>query len=156
MSHATQFAPDRKPFYHYQPTPGPDDLEFAVEAAALAASGRPAENESPDPHPGRSGFFRALAWDSKPTGRDGQSWDVSGVPHFANSHIARVDRALAGLDAVLAVLRAADFARSEGAGGSDELGDFLTDNLHVAARELADAASRSLETFREMVERPHR
>ncbi|MFT4409031.1 hypothetical protein ACLMOV_05245 [Stenotrophomonas muris] len=106
----------------------PDDLAREIECA-LNEQSLPAQAPT---------FFACLDAIRKGDGADGQP--CHGHRLGADDH-ASLSRSLAGLTALLDLLQAADRARVEGM-PEEQLGNFHTDGLIVAARQLVREATR--------------
>lgn len=146
MSHATAFAQPRNP------SDDTDSLSSAVEHAREAIARPESDNDdrgADDATPASSTFFRHLDAFSRQGGSDCMSWRVGRFRDYASAErMARVDRAVAGLEGVLAVMHAADLANSSGEVEST-FSPYLLDRLMFAARALADGARDAVEEIRE-------
>ncbi len=146
MSHATAFAQPRNP------SDDGDQLSSAIEHAREAIA-RP-ESDNDDGHaaesiPPSSTFFRHLDAFSRQGGSDCLSWRVGRFRDYASAErLARVDRAVAGLEGVLAVMHAADLATHSGE-VEPTFSPYLLDRLMFAARGLTDGARDAIEGLRE-------
>ncbi|WP_235871684.1 hypothetical protein [Pseudoxanthomonas winnipegensis] len=121
----------------------PPDLQSRLRAA-LTATGQPAANAE------RPAFFDHLRRARMGLeGSQGGNWAGLQAGHALPSRLHTVDIALAGLDGVLDVLAAGEYARYS----SDPalaLGEHLTDRLLHASRALIDLARDNLEDAREL------
>ena len=146
MSHATAFAQPRNP------SNDGDALSSAIEHAREAIARPDSDNDDGDtaePLPPSSTFFRHLDAHSRHGGSDCLSW--RGGPfrdHASAERMARADRAIAGLEGVLAVMHAADLAAHSGE-VEPTFSPYLLDRLMFAARALTDGARDTIEGLRE-------
>lgn len=144
MNHATAFAQPRNP------SDDGDALSSAMEHAREAIARPDSDNDdTAEPLPPPSTFFRYLNMSGSRGGSDGQSWCVGRFgDHPTAARIARVDRAVAGLEGVLAVMHAADLAAHSGE-VEPTFSPYLLDRLMFAARALTDGARDAIEGLRE-------
>lgn len=140
MSNATAFAQVRNP------ASGDDALNNAMANAEAAAAATAAGN---DEEPIRSTFFRHLESHAEHGGSDCLSWRVGRFDDYASAErMARVDRAVAGIEGVLAVIHAADLAADSGEEEAT-FSPYMLDRLMFAARALTESARDSIEQLRE-------
>ena len=146
MSHATAFAQPRNP------SNDGDALSSAIEHAREAIARPNSDNDDGDtaePLSPASTFFRHLDTFSRQGGSDCLSWRVGPFrEHAVAERMARVDRAVAGLEGVLAVIHAADLATHSGE-VEPTFSPYLLDRLMFAARALTDGARDAIEGLRE-------
>lgn len=108
----------------------PEDLAREIECA-LKEQNLPVQAPT---------FFACLEAIRKGDGADGQPCNARRI---GADHHASLSRSLAGLSALLDLLQAADRARVEGV-PEEQLGNFHTDGLIVAARQLVREANHCL------------
>lgn len=146
MSHATAFAQPRNP------SDDSDALSSAIEHAREAIARPESDNDdrsADEAAPASSTFFRHLDAFSRHGGSDCMSWRVGRFrDHAGAERIARVDRAVAGLEGVLAVMHAADLASDSGEVEST-FSPYLLDRLMFAARALTGEARDAIEQLRD-------
>lgn len=142
MNHATARLDESNP--SLSDGAGSARLEEAMAHARQAAERTSPDNDSnaaPEPT-----FFRTLRRQGQAEAPNGMDWLTSERAKPGAYAISRVDCCLAGLDGVLAVLKANVQARDDDP--EQSLSPFLTDRLHHAAQELVIAADRAMEEFR--------
>jgi len=140
MSHATETCAVRNP------RPADLDTVASMMANARAAIESPAAGN--DEEPIRSTFFRHLESHAEHGGSDCLSWRVGRFDSYASAErMARVDRAVAGIEGVLAVIHAADLAADSGE-VEPTFSPYMLDRLMFAARELTQSARDSIEELR--------
>lgn len=146
MNHATALAQPRNP------SDDDEALSSAIEHAQDAVARPESDNDdgnTAEAPLASSTFFRHLDAFSRHGGSDCQSWRVGRFhDHASAERMARVDRAVAGLEGVLAVMHAADLAASSGE-VEPTFSPYLLDRLMVAARELTFDARDAIERLRE-------
>ena len=145
MSHATASAQPRNP------SDNNDALSSAIEHAREAVARPESGNDGgvAEPSQPSSHFFRHLDSFSRQAGTDGTSWRVGRFrDHASAERMARADRAVAGLEGVLAVMHAESLASD--AGDIDScFQPYLLDLLMCAARALTGEARDAIEQLRD-------
>jgi hypothetical protein len=111
---------------------------------ALTANEQPAANAEPP------AFFDRLRSEREGLeGSQGGSWAGMQAGYAVPNRLRAADIALSGLDGVLEILAAGEYARYSN-DPALALGDSLTDRLLYASRALVDAAREHLECAREL------
>ncbi len=137
MSHATATAPVRNP--------RSADLNTVASMMANARAAAEAPAAGNEEEPIRSTFFRHLESQAEHGGSDCLSWRVGRFDDFDTAErLARVDRAIAGLEGVLTVIHAADLAADSGK-VEPTFSPYLLDRLMFAARALTADARDAIE-----------
>lgn len=143
MSHATAFAQPRNPS-------DDDSLSSALDHAREALGRQDSDNDggATEREPPSSTFFLHLEAFSHCAGNDLTTWDIGRFRGYAVAdRMARVDRAVAGLEGVLAVMHAASLTTHSGA-VEPTMSPYLLDRLMFAARALTDGARDAIEELR--------
>lgn len=140
MNHATATSAVRNP--------RPANLDTVASMMANAAAAVTAPVAGNEEEPIRSTFFRHLESHANHGGSDCLSWRIGRFNDYASAErMARVDRAVAGIEGVLAVIHAADLAADSGEEGPT-FSPYMLDRLMFAARELTQSARDSIEELR--------